>query len=377
MLKKIRIVIADTNKDYLESLGAYMRTSSNSKQFIVTYFSNFESLQKYIHQGEIIDILLISPEMNRSDIQTSKDTLVILLEDDALARSVKSHPTIYRYQRLDQLVANILGQYYENNEEAGKLLVRTNQTKIISVYSPNGGTGKTTVAVNLCKQLAINDAKVFYLNLETFNSTKLFLSDDEEENPSLQIFYYAKTNSNQLLSKIETLKKYDPYSMVNYFDIQINAEEMLELTDETINRLIKGLLETNTYDYIVLDLDSSLHERNITAIKECDILFWVVANDLTGVLKTKSLLDEEEKLFGRENLVKDKMSLILNKFNGNLIGDFSEVELTIDGYLPFIQNWIHHQSKVDLLGNDEFNQELQTIIRKIIVNDGEGVVNSG
>ncbi|MFD2046165.1 AAA family ATPase [Ornithinibacillus salinisoli] len=375
-MKKIRIVIADTNKEYLESLGAYMRTSSNSNQFIVTYFSNNEALQGYMDQGEIVDILLISPEMKLQELQNLEDMFVILLEDDVLASSGQSRPSVYRYQRLDQLVANILGLYYENNEEAGKLLDRTNQTTIISVYSPNGGTGKTTVAVNLCKQLALHESKVFYLNFETFNSTKLFLAN-EEGNPSLQIYYYVKTASNQLLSKIELLKKHDPYAMVDYFDIEINAEEMLELTKLDVKNLINGLLETGVYDYIVIDLDSTLHVRNRTAMNESDMIFWIVANDNVGILKTRSLLDEEEKLFGRENVIKDKMSMILNKFSGNLIGDFNEMDLTIDGYLPFIHSWMEQQSKTDLLGNDAFNQEVQSIIRRLIVTEREGMNNSG
>lgn len=376
MLKKIRIVIADTNKEYLESLATYFRNSNFSNQFIVTYFSNVNTLNTHMKQREMIDILLISPEMYQPQNATMRDTVVILLDDDALSSSSQNHPSVYRYQRLDQLVANILSLYYENNEDAGKLLMRNNQTKVISVYSPVGGTGKTTVAVNLSKQLAMNDAKVFYLNLETLNTTSLFLND-ENENPSLQIFYYAKNGSSQLLSKIEKLKKHDSFTMVDYFDIDINAQEMLELKEIEIERIINGLLDTGSYDYIVIDLDSFIHERNITAIKESDMVLWIVANDQIGALKTRAFLEEEVKLFGKENVVKDKLSIIVNKFNGNLIGDFSEMELVIEGYLPFIQNWINYQSKTELLGNDLFNQEIQMIIRKLILAEREGVMNSG
>ncbi|MBS3680364.1 AAA family ATPase [Ornithinibacillus massiliensis] len=374
-MKKIRIVITDTNVDYLQSLASFIRNEGGNNQFLVTYFSKEETLSSYLKQGEMVDILLVSSEISIPRIQ--RDMFVILLEDDLLKVKNTSMPSVYRYQRLDQLVSNILGLYYEKNEEAGRLLQRNNQTKIFSFYSPNGGVGKTTTAVNFSKQLALNDAKVFYLNLETFNTTKLFLSDDNE-NPSLQIFYYAKTASGQLLSKIEKLRRHDPHAMVDFFDIEINAQELLELSGNEIERIVNGLLETDAYDYIILDLDSSIHERNLMAMKESDTIFWILANDSVGPLKTKSFLEEEEKFFGRENVMKDKMSLIINKFNGNLLNDFDELELPIDGYLPFIPNWTHPQSRAELLGNDLFNQEIQSIIRKVILTNQEGgVLNSG
>ncbi|QGS68934.1 AAA family ATPase [Oceanobacillus sp. 143] len=81
----------------------------------------------------------------------------------------------------------MLAIYYDRNQTAGKYLARSKQTKVLSVYSPVGGAGKTTIAVNLSKQLALNNAKVFYLNLELINTTSLYFSSSED-NPSLQIF---------------------------------------------------------------------------------------------------------------------------------------------------------------------------------------------
>ncbi len=62
------------------------------------------------------------------------------------------------------------------------------------------------------------DYKVFYLNLELLNTTSLYFLS-QEDNPSLQIFYYLKAKPNQLLAKMEKLKKNDPTSRVDYFDL--------------------------------------------------------------------------------------------------------------------------------------------------------------
>ncbi|OZU89878.1 hypothetical protein CIL03_01690 [Virgibacillus indicus] len=375
-MKKIRIVIADNNLSYLESLSSYMRSSNETSRFIVTYFSDKEKLKSYMSEEANIDILLINPQMYSDDLILKPQITVILLEDDLFAAGNKSYEAVYRYQRLNQLVSSVLSIYYERNETAGKLLARSKQTKVLSVYSPVGGSGKTTVAVNLSKQLALNNSKVFYLNLEVFNSTKLYFTSPEDD-PSLQIFYYVKAESKQLLSKIEGLKKYDPYSMVDYFDLEISGDEMLEMNEQNVKTLIDGIVGTGVYDYVIVDLDSSLAERNIAVLKDCDQVIWNISNDVQSLLKTKAFFEEEEKLVGKENIVKDKLIVIINKYAGTMTGHMEEFGITVDGYLPFIPNWSSVQSSTEILGNEIFNQEIQAIIHEKIKNEMEGAATVG
>lgn len=373
-MKKIRIVIADTNTQYMDSLAAFMRSSEEASKFILTFFSNVEHLSTYINQGENIDILLISPELYDEDLTIDNQTTLILLEDDQFSNRADELKVVYRYQRLNQLVSNILSIYYEQNITANKLLARSKETNVISVYSPVGGTGKTTVATNLSKQLALTGAKVFYLNLETFNSTKLYFTS-KEDNPSLQIFYYVKTDLTQLSSKIEALKKYDPYSMIDYFDLAVSADEMLEITGSEVQMLLNGIIETGSYDYIVVDLDSSLHERNKSVLIESDQIIWPIKNDAQSFFKSNSFLKEEEKIIGKENIIKDKMLVIVNGYDGSLNNHVDDLEFSINGYLPYIREWSLEQSAPKLLNNDVFNQEVQAIIFNHVINKKGGVTS--
>lgn len=147
-MKKLRVVILDDNKDYLESLSAFMRTSEETNQFIVTCFTEATNLHTYIHQGQQIDILLISTSLVTENLQVNPGTTIMTLEDDEV-KGKNGLNAIYRYQRLNQLISSMLAIYYEHNEVAGKLLSRSKQTRVIASYSTSGGAGKTTVAVNL------------------------------------------------------------------------------------------------------------------------------------------------------------------------------------------------------------------------------------
>lgn len=374
-MKKLRIIIADEEKSYIESLSSYFRTSDDASRFIPNLFTTKTALQEFLNTNDLVDILLISPDLYDESLHIPKETSLIFLEDNKMNLNRSERQTVYRYQRLNQLVSNILAIYYENNQHAGKLLARSKQTEVITVYSPIGGSGKTTIATNLSKQLALNNLKVFYLNLELLNTTKLFFQS-EEDNPSLQIFYYVKSQSPQLLSKIESLKKYDAHSNVSYFDIEISADELLEINEEDVKRLINAIVETSTYDFIVVDLDSSLHERNIAALKECDRIIWPISNDDQGLLKTASLLAEEERIFGKDKILKDKLMLVMNKFYGEKPNIENDYDLTLDGFLPFVESWVIKQSGRSILTNDLFNQELLSLVHERVINPERTVVTS-
>ncbi|QGS68935.1 hypothetical protein CV093_12405 [Oceanobacillus sp. 143] len=76
-MKKLRIVVADENLDYVESLASYLRTAEESSRFIVTYFTSTEKLELYLDQGESIDILLISPGIYHTNLKVLNDTSFI------------------------------------------------------------------------------------------------------------------------------------------------------------------------------------------------------------------------------------------------------------------------------------------------------------
>lgn len=378
IMKKLRIVIADQEKTYIESLSTYLRVSDDASRFIPSFFTSKAALKEFLSTNDLVDILLISPAYYDESLHISSETSLIFLEDSEIKQNdaESDRQAVYRYQRLNQLIANILAIYYERNQQAGKLLARSKQTEVITVYSPVGGSGKSTIAANLSKQLALNNLKVFYLNLELLNTTSLFFQS-EEDHPSLQIYYYVKSESPQLLSKIEALKKYDAHSNVSYFDISISADELLEFNEGDVARLINGIVETGTYDFVVVDLDSSLHERSIAALKECDRIVWPISNDEQSLLKTASILAEEERVFGKDKILKDKLILIMNKHYGEIAHNENEYGLSIDGYLPLIESWLIKQPRGAILNNDLYNQEMLSLVHERIVDLNREVVVNG
>jgi len=86
---------------------------------------------------------------------------------------------------------------------------------VVAIYSPIGGSGKTTVAVNSAVHCAKKGLEVFYLNLENFQSTPLYFNCKKERNLS-ELLRCLKQGRN-VAAKIRQIKQKDADYGVHYF----------------------------------------------------------------------------------------------------------------------------------------------------------------
>lgn len=361
-MKKLHFIMADTNVAYMEAVSAYTRGADQAAKFDLKLFSTKEGLLQYLDSGPHCDILLISPHLLSDEIPEEKIRSVISLEDDQISSVETGLPAVFKYQPLNQLFSEILSIYYDQHGKMEDFQFKTSGTKVISVFSAAGGTGKTTLAVNLSKQLALQDNKVFYLNLELLHSTPLFFSSSEQRHSS-QILYYVKANQEQLVSKIESLKKYDAYAQVNFFDFPVNGEEMMGITEEEAESLISGIMEAESPDYLIIDLDSLLHGRVIASLSRSDRICWVLGNDLQSFHKSSAFLENRNALLGERANVLDKTTFILNKYTGSLSTEFERYDLPIKHYLPYIPEWKNALAGNEMMSSSVFSEALLPLVK--------------
>jgi len=262
------------------------------------------------------------------------------------------------------LLSHVLSYYYEETTSYEGQAVKSSKTKVLSVYSPAGGTGKTTFSVNFSRQLALKNNSVFYLNLELLNTTSLYFESTEDA-PSLQVFYYLKAKPNVLLSKLEKLKQYDPFSKVHYLDLLQSPAEMLEVTKEDIRNLITTLIKTDDYDYIVIDLDSAIQELTLAGLEISNQVIWLLNNDIHSFQKTDIMLDNAGDFFGDKNLLKDKSYFLINRFQGLFPEEFQRFNIPIRGYLPFIPEWVSITNRDHIFHHPLYTKELLSLMKDI------------
>ncbi|MBU9724247.1 MULTISPECIES: AAA family ATPase [Bacillaceae] len=378
-MKKISLIVADHDTSYIEMLANYIRTSSFSSKLEMKLFSKKEALQQYIETGERINVLLAAPEFipEGEDDELNKldhvDTIIGLDEQgEELEGAI---PVIFKYQQLTQLLNQVTSIFYERKGKSPKKTVSNDQTKVISTFSATGGTGKSTVAFNLAKEIAALDYSVFYLNLELLNTTYVFMEDDRD-NASSPILYYVKTGSDQLPQKIEELKQYDSETGVELFRLTPSAEEMSDLTEEETDRLIKAIVNTKNYDYIIIDLESTLNPRTKAALQKSSHVLWLLNNDIQSFTKTSFFIEELHSLLSDADF-SEKVSFVLNKYMGKVEEAFKDEEIAIEAYLPYVPEWKVVKSGNDLITSPVFSEFIIKMFRDLLQssNSNRGVAN--
>jgi MinD-like ATPase involved in chromosome partitioning or flagellar assembly len=340
-MAKVQLVVADQDKDYLQAFTQYISTSEFSEKITVKCFSLEESLEQYLRDSDDVDLLLVHPQLLPESTSLKNITTVLLLSEQPYREDIQSHSTIYKYQPLNQLLTQVLSHLIEKNQTTYSKNKRSKKTKVLSIYSAVGGLGKTTLALNLARELSSLDLKIFYLNLEYVSSCPLFFGDSSQEQTFSDILYYLEASPQNILSKIEKIKKHDPKTKIDYFSALENPQEILDLTLEKSSLLIDSLGELGSYDLVIIDLESSINDRTFASFIDSDYIFWLVADNVQCLTKTDAILTYFKKRYTEQ--YKDFCSniyFLLNKYTGKRVNSFEEFGIEeICAQLPYIPEW--------------------------------------
>jgi pilus assembly protein CpaE len=179
------------------------------------------------------------------------------------------------------------------------------QGKIITVFSPKGGTGCSTVAVNLA--LAIR---------QTREGLKVALVDS-----CLQFGDVAVLLNLQSPHSIVDLTPH-----IDELDIELLENVMVSHTSgmrallapprpEMADRVVASMLEAvlgmlqNTYDYVVIDTSSTLSDITLTTLDAADRIILVIAPDIPAIKDAKLFFEVTDAL----EYPTSKTLLVLNK----------------------------------------------------------------
>jgi cellulose biosynthesis protein BcsQ len=350
------IIVLDSDQAYLEMITSYIHASSYHSKIQLKTFTLRSALDIYLESSSKYDLLAIQSELFDSLLMSSSmGSCIVQLGERKLNSS--GFDTIYlnKYQPLNLLLDRMLSIYSDHYTKA---LHVSNMTQIISVYSAVGGTGKTTVAANLAKLLAFLDHKVFYLNLEMLPSVSMFPAREDCQHFA-QFLYFIQVHAEQLPAKLEGLKNYDPITKVHYFDPFTNLLDMEEMSGSSVETLIQTIASQGDYEYIILDLDHTLHERITSALSLSHQIIWLVLDDLNNIHKSAALLKElKQKFHGASPQWVDKVNFVLNKFTGKMSNDLALNSFQLSGYLPYVPQWKSVNSIEQLMSENAFHGHL-------------------
>ena len=355
-MELMHVVVMDEDEEYIRMLAAFVRSQDLGGRISLACFSQKDCFEQYLDRTERGHALFLIHESLSSEDDVCRIPGKLVWLSETKYGGGRDVPRIYKFQPLNQFFAQLVSFYPAADigakEETGKRVSKT-----IAVYSAAGGAGKTTVAMNLAYQFAVRERNVFLLNLELFSSMPSLMPDGDRDRFA-ELLYYARTHPHELPDKIERLKSYDHATKLNYFVATRNLQETLEMTETDVRNIISSLAHSGVYDVIVIDLESTLHDRVWGAFAGSDNIFWILIDDFHCSGKSLAAWNELKRKEQRFNeRVTNKITFLLNKFTGRLNNRMNQT-LSPNGYLPYIPEWKGVSSGEHWLTSPLFNADL-------------------
>ena len=153
-----------------------------------------------------------------------------------------------------------------NAEVPGAPMLQPQLSKIVTVYSPKGGVGVTTVAVNLAIALRLRKQKVLLIDANNqFGTAQLFLSM-RPRNTIIDLIGRIDDLDTEILKEVIAVHE---ATGIDVLAAPPRPEMAEQVNGESFGKLLSYL--KRHYNYIIIDTASYLDETTLNAIEKSDI----------------------------------------------------------------------------------------------------------
>lgn len=325
----IKIAILDSDLNYLERLSGVLQQYD---EFSVSVFTKEDTLEQAMEQNSF-QIVLFHPDVSESQISFPAGVMPIGLCDDE-TKNRKLYPqmaVIQKYQRISNIYKELLKCYAEYADDNGMEILQ-GSAKTIAVYSPIGGSGKTTIAMAIAQKLHAMNKRVFFLSAEQFSSASLYFPVQEEGITKL-IETLNGTNNFQLTLKGILKENESGILYVEGFRRLVDYEDV---SYTEIENVISKIRQCDVCDYLIIDTGSCLDEITKTVLESVDKIVLVQRNGENA--------DEKIKLFDTQvwvNEQKERMCVVKNFAEQNKKG-YELPQLPMIGVVHNYGNILNH-----------------------------------
>lgn len=332
----IKIGIIDSDVDYVGRLENVL--SSYDDVEIYTY-TDRENLKENLGNTRF-DVLLLTNEMYYKGIENySKLVLAFLDETRVIDDSLIDFAKVQKYQRISNIYKTIIEQYASVAGIAND--ITNKNAKVITYWSPVGGSGKTTISLATATKLAKEGKSVFYINFETYPSDTAYLENTLGRGIRELASDMNKDINFELKIRGILEQKRPNFFYMNHFDKVIDFKDT---RPEELEKLIDIVVQNGHFDYVIVDIDSSINSKNQAVLEMADRVFLVTSPDQYATQKMSAYYEE----LSNKELDRDKYYSIHNKMVSNLSIDIP-MEIKCVANLPHVSG--DNNKIIDALAN--------------------------
>ncbi len=339
----IKIAILDSDIDYLERLSGVLQQYD---ELFVAVFSRKEALEQALEQNTF-QIVLFHPDVSEKPISFPAGVMPICLCDEE-TKNRKNYPTmavIQKFQRISSIYKEIFKCYAAFADDSGMDFFQKGTATAIAVYSPIGGSGKTTIALAIARKLCGMNKRVLFLSTEQFNSSALHFQVKEEGITRLVEALNGNTSFHLTLKGI--LKENE--AGIFYVEGFGRLVDYDAVSSKEIKSVITQIRQCDVCDYMIIDTGSCIDELTKTVLETADKIVLVQRNNENADVKMK-LFDEQIWV----NEQKERMCVIKNFAEQNRKG-YELMQLQTIGIVHNYGNILQN----DLLNDIEQENSIQ------------------
>lgn len=242
-------------------------------------------LQKQPHAQVIMLSVQGDPNyMRRAMLAGARDFLTKPPMADELISAIRRAGDMAHQERTKNVQAQIVAS--SPGMPAANAGFSLTQGKVVVVYSPKGGTGCTTIAVNLALALHNEDTRTTLVdgNLQ-FGDVAVFVNE-QGKNTIIDI----ASRVNELDPDIvEGVMLHHAASGVHVLAAPPRPEQAEEVSGDQFSQLIDYLKQM--YAYVVIDTTPILNDITLSAIDKSDAIVLVTTQDIPSIKNSRLFLD--------------------------------------------------------------------------------------
>lgn len=323
-----QIMIVNDDLDARNALQSFL--TQNGFEVIVCTSAEeaLEQTKRQLPHLFIVDVVL--PAMNglalcrtlRQDPATHSIPIIILSRggmadkiagfeagvDDYMVKPFEPQELVYRVKNLLTRNVQVAAQPAQKQTARGK---------IITVFAPKGGVGKTTIAINLAvalkkfsgKQVVIMDADF------CFGMVGVNLNLSSPRNILALAENFAALDE-ELVQQVLIIHE----SGIRVLLCPMHPEDADIITSALVASTVDILSQMNAY--IVVDCHNCYDERTLTLLDKSDIILLVVTPEIGPLMSTIRYLNLVERL----DMHPERIQLVLNRFNSKVGYEKANIE---------------------------------------------------